>query len=98
MSTGEKLRAWRDRVGLSQQKAAEKVGTVQPAWRQWECGSRSPDIDFAAAIERVTDGEITMQDWARERRVQRARAREAKALAVVEESGTDVLEAARAAS
>ncbi len=73
MDNGEKLRAWRVAAGLSQAKAADRVGTKQRTWAQWESGT-TPEIDFAESLERLTDGEVAMRDWARSRRRKRREA------------------------
>lgn len=70
MRTGERLRAWRQKAGLSQEQAAKKVGTTQRSWGAWETDT-TPEIDFAEAIEKLTRGEITMRDWSRCRRKKR---------------------------
>jgi DNA-binding XRE family transcriptional regulator len=71
MTNGMKLRAWRERSGLSQARAAAKVGAKQKTWCQWEADATTPEIDFAEAIERLTSGSVAMRDWVRARRKKR---------------------------
>ncbi len=71
MTNGEKLRIWRERAGLSQADAAEKIGTKQRTWAQWESEGTTPEIDFAEALEKLTGGAVTMRDWVRSRRKKR---------------------------
>lgn len=71
MTTGEKLRAWRAKRGISQASAAALVGTTQRTWGQWESDGTTPEIDYCDAIEKLTSGAVTMKDWARSRRKQR---------------------------
>lgn len=71
MTNGEKLRAWRDRSGISQADAAEKIGTKQRTWASWETDGTTPEIDFAEALEKLTTGAVTMRDWVRSRRKKR---------------------------
>lgn len=69
-STGSRLRAWRERQEpkLSQTAAAERIGTKQRTWGDWETDKAAPDVDFAEAIERMTGREVRMCDWAEIRR------------------------------
>jgi DNA-binding transcriptional regulator YdaS (Cro superfamily) len=53
--------------GLSQAQAAALVGTVQRTWAQWELRA-TPEVDFCAAIERLTKGQVSVKDWVRSRR------------------------------
>jgi transcriptional regulator with XRE-family HTH domain len=85
MTTGGRLRAWRIRAGLSQEQAAERVGTTQRTWGAWEIGS-TPEADFIEAIEKLTSGSITFRDWARSRR----KKRRDDAAASAPPSGTDL--------
>jgi len=70
MTTGEKLRNWRNREGLSQDQAAKKVGTTQRTWGAWEDGS-TPEADFIESIEKLTGGAVAFRDRARSRRKKR---------------------------
>lgn len=70
MTNGEKLRAWRERVGLSQDQAAKRVGTVQRTWAGWE-KSTTPEVDYCEQIQELTGGEVSTKDWARSRRRKR---------------------------
>ncbi len=71
MTNGEKLRAWRERAGLSQDKAARRVGTSQRTWGAWEANGTTPEIDYADAIEKLTGGAVQMRDWVKSRRKKR---------------------------
>lgn len=71
MDTGEKLRLWRERNGLSQEKAAKRIGAKQRTWASWEKDGATPEVDFAEAIERLTGGEVAIGDWVRSRRRKR---------------------------
>ncbi len=90
MTTGKKLRAWRDAAGLSQEEAAKRIGTGQRTWGQWELEESTPEVDYAAELERMTAGAVTVLDWAKSRRRQRKKTRAAKAKVAAAESGTDV--------
>lgn len=89
MSTGGKLRAWRERSGLSQDQCAKRIGTGQRTWGQWELEESTPEVDYAAELEKMTDGAVTVLDWARSRRKQRKKSRAARAK-VAAESSTDL--------
>ena len=73
--TGAKLRDWRHGAGLSEAKAAELVGCTQRTWHDWEAKGKTPEVDFAEAIERVTGGIVSIRDWVMSRRRKRARDR-----------------------
>ena len=83
MTTGERLRIWRTKAGLSQEQAAKTVGTNQATWKAWERGS-TPEADYIEAIERLTKGTVSFHSWAKDRRRKRREA------AAPTESGTDV--------
>jgi transcriptional regulator with XRE-family HTH domain len=85
MDVGEKLRVWREKVGLSQDEAARRVGTSQRTWGAWEANGTTPEIDFAEAIEKMTNGGISMRDWARGRRRRRKAARAAESSSALPE-------------
>jgi transcriptional regulator with XRE-family HTH domain len=70
-SIGARLQAWRTAKGLSQAGAAKMIGAKQRTWADWESGLSSPEVDFAEAIERLTDRTIRMTDWAESRRARR---------------------------
>lgn len=89
-STGDRLRDWRRRQKppLSQAAAAERIGTKQRTWADWETDKSAPDVDFAEAIERLTGRKIRMRDWAEIRRQLRGHRKD--------ESGTSLDRAAKA--
>lgn len=70
MTMGERLKGWRTKNGLSQRVAAEKVGTGQRTWADWETGT-TPEVDYLEALEKLTDGAVTIKGWAKERRAER---------------------------
>lgn len=82
MTTGERLRNWRKKAGLSQDQAAKLVGTIQATWRAWESGS-TPEADYIEALEKLTKGAVSFSGWARDRRKKRR-------VDAAPESGTDV--------
>lgn len=76
MTANEKLLAWRKKKGLTQREAAALTGVSQPAWQAYE-NSGIPKTPAATAIERVTDGFVSVNDWVESeetRAVRRARA------------------------
>jgi transcriptional regulator with XRE-family HTH domain len=88
-TTGARLRAWRkkqvvDGKERSQTSCAEEIKATQSAWAAWERDESFPEVDFADAVERMTDGYVRVVDWARARRAKRV-ADKAR-----DESGTDV--------
>lgn len=88
---GERLLAWRKKDGRSQTACAGAIGTTQSAWASWERDESFPEVDYADAVERLTDGYVRVGDWAKARRAKRAADR------AKDESGTDVAKAAKAA-
>lgn len=97
-TVGGRLRAWRERQkpALSQERAAELVGAPQRTWADWELGGKTPEIDYAEAIERLTGGKIRMRDWARGRRAKRIADRD-RERRKREESGPSLDEQAKSA-
>ena len=45
MTLGERLLAYRNRVGLSQEKLAEKIGVTRQTISKWETNQSTPDFD-----------------------------------------------------
>ena len=45
MTLGERLLAYRNRVGLSQEKLAEKIGVTRQTVSKWETNQSTPDFD-----------------------------------------------------
>lgn len=59
---GVKLRAWRDREGLTQTAAAERAEVAQSHWSRWEQGKAVPtDAAFARLVVLVPD--LTPKDF-----------------------------------
>lgn len=73
VTMGKRLKAWRKRVGLSQDGAAKRLGTSQRTWAAWEMDGTTPEVDYCEAIEDLTGGEVAVSDWARARRNKRRR-------------------------
>lgn len=67
---GKRLKAWRKRLGISQEGAAKRLGTSQRTWAAWELGS-TPEVDYCEALEDLTGGEISISDWVESRRKKR---------------------------
>lgn len=65
MGNAEKLKEWRDGLGLSQAEAARRIDSTQGAWGPWERGGKAPDLHNALAIERLTGGAVPAVGWAR---------------------------------
>lgn len=49
--TPEEVKAVREKLGLTQAEAAEKVGTSQGQWAAWESGDRKPSRQSALLID-----------------------------------------------
>jgi len=47
---GARLRAFRDRLGLTQHTFARRAGLTQQALAQYESGKRKPAVDIATAF------------------------------------------------
>jgi transcriptional regulator with XRE-family HTH domain len=50
----EMLRQWRKETGLSQEKLADMLGTIQQTVQHWECKRRTPGLRMALKLEDVT--------------------------------------------
>lgn len=72
VSAPEKLKKWRADEKLTLAVAAEKAGVQASAWFDWESGNKTPTVDRAEDIERVTGGAVTVGDWATHNRAKRA--------------------------
>jgi len=71
-----KLVSWRLAQDLSQREAAELAGLTKAAWQSYESGA-SPKAPAIAAIQSVTNGAVSLQDWTeseQDKAVRRARA------------------------
>lgn len=80
----EKLREWREAVGLSQTAAGKKVGVGQASWSAWEAGQKRPSIEQIVRLSELTSRtpyHVSIGDWvetARERAERQRRKRERK--------------------
>jgi transcriptional regulator with XRE-family HTH domain len=77
MQAPEALKAWREAQipSLSQAAAGKRIGVTAPTWCDWEQGKKSPTVDRAEDIEKLTGGAVTVPMWAeftRDRRAERA--------------------------
>lgn len=61
MTTGERLRVWREKKDLSQKQAAELAGSSQAAWSRIEAGEVVPELELAIRIQRVA--RIPVEAW-----------------------------------
>jgi transcriptional regulator with XRE-family HTH domain len=57
------LKAWRERMGLTQQAFADKLGYSAALVASVEQCKRSPTADFAARCDDVTDAPGTFMRW-----------------------------------
>lgn len=48
----ERLRALREKMGISQAELARRMGIVRPTYSNYEAGNREPDVD---TIKRLSD-------------------------------------------
>jgi len=60
---GKKLRQWRERKKLSQIEIAKRLGVTQQAIANWETGIRHPHKRLWREIIKMTEGEITIEDF-----------------------------------
>lgn len=97
MNAGQKLLAWRKRAGLTQRQAAKLACVSQPTWLEYENG-RAPETKRMARIIELTEGAVTLADYAESEEdiAKRKAQREARTVRSAE-SGTDVDAAAKAA-
>ena len=63
MRAPELLKAWRERNGLTQSALAERVCVRQPTLSEYEKGRRTPGVEIAFRIERVTEGAVPAVAW-----------------------------------
>jgi DNA-binding XRE family transcriptional regulator len=58
--TPEELRALRERLGLTQAEAADKVGVARRTWMYWEnpARDRRPSSSHAKLIKLLADGKL----------------------------------------
>lgn len=57
----DELRAWRERFGLSQAKAAELLPITLRQWQRWEAGENEPPAYLLRAL-RDLERELA-EDW-----------------------------------
>ncbi len=63
VKTGNKLRLWRMRHGISQADFARRLNTTSQVVCDWEKGRKTPDIESMAKIVDVTGGAIQPGDF-----------------------------------
>jgi DNA-binding XRE family transcriptional regulator len=54
----QKLLAWRIAAGISQKVAGARVGVCQPTWRDWETGTKTPRLEHAFDIKKLTKRQV----------------------------------------
>lgn len=54
----ERIKKIREKLGLTQAEAAEKVHVSQSVWSAWERGARTPSEQSAFLIELLLKGKI----------------------------------------
>jgi DNA-binding transcriptional regulator YdaS (Cro superfamily) len=57
-----KIHEYLEKHSITRAKFAKKVGVIEKAVGHWITGARDPKPDTAVKIERVTKGEVTLQD------------------------------------
>lgn len=57
------LRAWREKAQLTQQDVADRIGCGVTQYSAFETGRARPGLDYAVAIERVSDGAVAPHHW-----------------------------------
>lgn len=62
MNAAQKLLEWRKGRNLSQREAAELAGLTKAAWQAYEAGA-SPKATAIDAIQKITDGAVSLSDW-----------------------------------
>lgn len=55
---GKRLLALRERLGLTQREAAEKVGVTLNAWQKWEAGRQRPTESHLKLIDILDGGKL----------------------------------------
>lgn len=83
MVAPEALKNWRESQDpkLTLGEAGERAGVTASTWFAWEAGDKSPTVDRAEDLEKLTDGAVTMAMWAeftRTRRTERETDRDSK--------------------
>jgi transcriptional regulator with XRE-family HTH domain len=65
MKAPELLKAWREKKNRTQGQAADELGVSQTSWADWERGVKSPRIEHALAIAKLTRGSVPVDAWAK---------------------------------
>jgi len=78
MSAPNALKRWREtqKGKLSQADAGKLISVSAATWCDWESGTKSPTVDRAEDLEKLTKRTVTGAMWAkftRARRAERAR-------------------------
>jgi DNA-binding transcriptional regulator YdaS (Cro superfamily) len=58
------LKSFIQASGLPDQHFAEKLGVSLSGLRKWKARNREPDAATIARIEALTDGKVSLADWA----------------------------------
>lgn len=56
--TPDKIKTLRERLGLNQTEAGEKVGVSQNLWSAWERGTRTPSAAHLILLQLLDSGKI----------------------------------------
>ncbi len=64
----KKLADWREKQGLNQQQAADKIGIDLARYNAWENHRARPGLDWAVTIEQVTSGDVSIESWTEQAR------------------------------
>ena len=59
----EKLTKWREQRGMSKGDLATALGCNRSQIGRWESGLSQPSFAIIDKIDRLTDGEVTINDW-----------------------------------
>jgi len=59
----EKLTKWREQRGMSKGDLAHAIGCNRSQIGRWESGLSQPSFAIIDKIDRLTNGEVTINDW-----------------------------------
>lgn len=59
------LAAWLKKTGMSQQDFSQRTGIEQPLVSRYVRGKGQPKAVYILAIEKATNGEVALEDWAK---------------------------------
>lgn len=59
----ERLRAWRERLKITQVEAAARLGIDFVTLSKFERGKLRPGLERAVRIADATDGEVPVESW-----------------------------------